>query len=79
MLKQEFISVAGINLNITPGDNFFMLWNGTWYDVQKLQTIQAGVGSLFIFELFLKKKLLENILEEVSYSVHPKGSNRGKK
>lgn len=71
--NRKFISVAGINPDIKPGDNFFMHVNGTWYDSARIADDQAGVGS-YSFLNIPQKKLLENILEEVSIQSHPKGS-----
>jgi len=70
---KKFISTAGINPDIKPGDNFFMHVNGTWYDSAKIADDQAGVGS-YSFLNIPQKELLENILEEVSAQSHPKGS-----
>jgi putative endopeptidase len=71
--ERKFISVAGINTEIKPGDNFFMHVNGIWYDSAKIADDQAGVGS-YSFLNIPQKKLLENILEEVSTQSFPKGS-----
>jgi putative endopeptidase len=70
---KKFISVAGINSEIKPGDNFFMHVNGIWYDSAKIADDQAGVGS-YSFLNIPQKQLLENILEEVSTQSHSKGS-----
>jgi putative endopeptidase len=71
--NKKFISVAGINPDINPGDNFFMHVNGVWYDSAKIADDQAGVGS-YSFLNIPQKQLLENILEEVSTQSHPEGS-----
>lgn len=71
--NRKFVSVAGINPDINPGDNFFMHVNGAWYDSAKIADDQAGVGS-YSFLNIPQKQLLENILEEVSTQPHPKGS-----
>jgi putative endopeptidase len=71
--QREFVSVAGIDPSIKPGDNFFMHVNGIWYDSAKIADDQSGVGS-YSFLNIPQKKLLENILEEVSKSKNPAGS-----
>lgn len=63
----------GIDLAIKPGDNFFNHVNKTWYDQAVIADDQSGVGS-YSFLNIPQKKLLENILEEVSRGTHEKGS-----
>lgn len=63
----------GIDESIKPGDNFFLHVNKTWYDNAVIADDQAGVGS-YSFLNIPQKKLLENILEEVSSGTHEKGS-----
>ncbi|MFT7054798.1 MAG: putative endopeptidase [Candidatus Endobugula sp.] len=63
----------GVNLAIKPGDNFFYHVNKTWYDNAVIADDQAGVGS-YSFLNIPQKKLLENILAEVSNETHEKGS-----
>ena len=71
--QREFISVAGIDPSIKPGDNFFMHVNGIWYDSAKIADDQSGVGS-YSFLNIPQKELLEDILEEVSKAENPAGS-----
>lgn len=71
--QREFVSVAGIDPSIKPGDNFFMHVNGIWYDSAKIADDQSGVGS-YSFLNIPQKELLENILEEVSKAENPAGS-----
>jgi putative endopeptidase len=68
-----FVDVAGIDTAVKPGDNFFMHVNGVWYDTARIADDQVGVGS-YSFLNIPQKKLLENILGEVSSATHPKGS-----
>ena len=63
----------GIDLEIKPGDNFFNYVNKTWLDKAIIADDQVGVGS-YRFLNIPQKKLLENILEEVSSGMHKKGS-----
>lgn len=63
----------GIDLAIKPGDNFFNHVNKTWSDKAVIADDQAGVGS-YSFLNIPQKKLLEDILEEVSSGTHEKGS-----
>jgi putative endopeptidase len=63
----------GIDSTIKPGDNFFNHVNKTWLDNAVIADDQAGVGS-YSFLNIPQKKLLENILEEVSIGTHKKGS-----
>lgn len=72
-LGRQFVSVDGIDSSIKPGDNFFMHVNGIWYDSAKIADDQSGVGS-YSFLNIPQKKLLENILEEVSKAENPTGS-----
>jgi putative endopeptidase len=72
-LGKQFVSVDGIDSSIKPGDNFFMHVNGIWYDSAKIADDQSGVGS-YSFLNIPQKKLLENILEEVSKAENPAGS-----
>jgi putative endopeptidase len=71
--KKQFVSVEGIDNSIRPGDNFFMHVNGIWYDSAQIASDQSGVGS-YSFLNIPQKKLLENILEEVSAADNPAGS-----
>lgn len=63
----------GISQDIKPGDNFFAHVNQTWYDNAVIADDEAGVGS-YSFLNIPQKKLLENILEEVSSETHEQGS-----
>lgn len=72
-VKMDFVAVDEINSNIKPGDNFFMRVNGTWYDTAKIADDQSGVGS-YSFLNIPQKKLLENILSEVSKEEHSAGT-----
>lgn len=63
----------GVDESIRPGDNFFAHVNKTWYDQAIIADDEAGVGS-YSFLNIPQKKLLENILEEVSAENHEQGS-----
>jgi len=67
------IDFNGISETIKPGDNFFEHVNKTWLDTVVIADDQAGVGS-YSFLNIPQKKLLENILTEVSASTHKDGS-----
>ncbi len=71
--KRQFVELAGIDSTIRPGDNFFMHVNGKWYNSAEIDADQVGVGS-YSFLNIPQKKLLEDILTEVSASEHPAGS-----
>ncbi|MEJ2114385.1 MAG: M13 family metallopeptidase N-terminal domain-containing protein, partial [Flavobacteriaceae bacterium] len=71
--EREFVDVSGIDSTIKPGDNFFRRVNGKWYDTVKIDSDQVGVGS-YRFLNIPQKKLLQNILEEVSSAQHQEGS-----
>ncbi|MFK8013635.1 MAG: M13 family metallopeptidase [Marinicellaceae bacterium] len=63
----------GMNSSIKPGDDFFNHMNKTWMDQAVIADDQVGVGS-YRFLNIPQKKLLENILEEVSAGTHKKDS-----
>ncbi|MDG1040946.1 MAG: M13 family metallopeptidase [Polaribacter sp.] len=67
------INFDGITEFIKPGDNFFEHVNKTWLDNAVIAEDQVGVGS-YSFLNIPQKKLLENILTEVSKINHKKGS-----
>lgn len=71
--KNNKLNFDGIDLAIKPGDNFFNHVNKTWYDKAVIADDQVGVGS-YRFLNIPQKKLLENILEEVSSGNQEKGS-----
>ncbi len=71
--ERQFVELAGIDSTIRPGDNFFMHVNGKWYNSAQIDADQVGVGS-YSFLNIPQKKLLEDILTEVSASEHPTGS-----
>jgi len=62
-----------IDSSIKPGDNFFNHMNKNWMDKAVIADDQVGVGS-YRFLNIPQKKLLEDILEEVSSASHKKGS-----
>ncbi|GAB5553171.1 MAG: M13 family peptidase [Saprospiraceae bacterium] len=72
--KSERLAFDGISQDIKPGDNFFHHVNKIWLDNAVIADDQAGVGS-YSFLNIPQKKLLEDILEEVSSGTHEKGSN----
>jgi len=72
-LKQKKIVFDGIDQSIKPGDNFFNHVNKSWYDQAVIAEDQIGVGS-YRFLNIPQKKMLQNILDEVSTDTHPKGS-----
>jgi putative endopeptidase len=67
------IDFDGISENIKPGNNFFEHVNKVWLDSAVIADDQVGVGS-YSFLNIPQKKLLENILKEVSAESHPLGS-----
>jgi putative endopeptidase len=67
------IDFKGISKTIKPGDNFFEHVNKMWLDTVVIADDQAGVGS-YSFLNIPQKKLLENILTEVSAGEHTVGS-----
>lgn len=67
------IDFDGIDLSIKPGDNFFNHVNKSWYDKAVIADDQVGVG-YYRFLNIPQKKLLQNILEEVSTGDHVEGS-----
>jgi putative endopeptidase len=67
------IDFKGISKTIKPGDNFFEHVNKMWLDTVVIAGDQAGVGS-YSFLNIPQKKLLENILTEVSAGQHTVGS-----
>lgn len=73
--KEEHNKLAfdGIDETIKPGDNFFNHVNKTWYDQAVIADDQVGVGA-YRFLNIPQRKLLEDILEEVSNGTHEKGS-----
>ena len=67
------IDFEGISETIKPGDNFFEHVNKTWMDEAVIADDEAGVGS-YSFLNIPQKKLLENILMEISAETHEPGS-----
>jgi len=65
--------VAGIDASTKPGDNFFRHVNGIWYDTAQIAADQSGVGS-YSFLNIPQKKLLQNILDNVSKMENGKGT-----
>lgn len=72
-ITQNKFEFDGIDTSIKPGDNFFNHVNKTWYDKAVIADDESGVGS-YSFLNIPQKKLLENILEEISNGTHKKGS-----
>jgi len=71
--EQKKIDFEGIDQSIKPGDNFFNHVNKSWYDAAIIAEDQVGVGSYRYLNI-PQKKLLQNILEEVSTGNHSVGS-----
>jgi len=67
------IDFDGVTASIKPGDNFFEHVNKQWLDKAVIADDQVGVGS-YSFLNIPQKKLLENILTEVSAGDHTTGS-----
>ncbi len=67
------IAFTGISESIKPGDNFFDHVNKKWYDTVQIADDQVGVGS-YSFLNIPQRQLLQDILEEVSATEHPKGT-----
>jgi putative endopeptidase len=70
---RSFVDVAGLDSSIKPGDNFFRLVNGRWYDTVKIADDQTGIGS-YSFLNIPQKQLLQHILDSVSGTSHAPGS-----
>jgi putative endopeptidase len=71
--KREFVDVPGLDRAVKPGDNFFRFVNGKWTDTAKIAGDQSGVGS-YSFMNIPQKKLLQNILDSVSWTKNTMGS-----
>jgi putative endopeptidase len=71
--QRQFVDLEGLDSTISPGDDFFMHVNGKWYNSVQIDEDQVGVGSYSYLNI-PQRKLLENILDEVSSTNHPKGS-----
>lgn len=71
--KKILVDVAGIDESTKPGDNFFRHVNGLWYDTARIAADQSGVGS-YSFLNIPQKKLLQNILDNVSKMENSKGT-----
>jgi len=67
------IDFEGITESIKPGDNFFAHVNKKWLDTAVIAEDQVGVGS-YSFLNIPQKKLLENILTDVSTTIQKEGS-----
>ena len=67
------VDFDGVTESIKPGDNFFEHVNKTWLDSAVIADDEAGVGS-YSFLNIPQKKLLENILTEVSEQEYEQGS-----
>ncbi|WP_339661798.1 M13 family metallopeptidase [uncultured Polaribacter sp.] len=70
---KNHIDFEGISDSIKPGDNFFNHVNKVWLDTVTIADDQVGVGS-YSFLNIPQKKLLENILTEVSAGNHKNGT-----
>ncbi|MBL4658894.1 MAG: hypothetical protein JKY19_00935, partial [Alcanivoracaceae bacterium] len=73
IVENNKLGFDGIDLAIKPGDNFFNHVNKNWSDKAVIADDQVGVGS-YRFLNIPQKKLLGNILTEVSSGTHEKGS-----
>ena len=69
----EPVVFDGIDSSIKPGDDFFNHVNKTWYEQAVIADDEVGVGA-YRFLNIPQKKLLQNILEDVSKGAYPKGS-----
>ena len=72
-VERKFVDVEGIDHSIKPGDNLFRYVNGLWCDTAQIAADQVGVGP-YMFLNIPQKKLLQNILEELSDGSHADGS-----
>src|SRR6185437_14074161 len=70
---RSFVDVAGLDSSIKPGDNFFRLVNGRWYDTVKIADDQSGIGS-YSFLNIPQRQLLQHILDSVSKTQPAAGS-----
>jgi putative endopeptidase len=71
--EDKNIDFDGVDLSIKPGDNFFYHVNKIWLDLAVIADDEVGVGS-YSFLNIPQKKLLQNILEEVSKGSYKKGT-----
>jgi putative endopeptidase len=71
--KSNKFEFEGIDLTIKPGDNFFNHVNKAWSDTAVIADDEVGVGS-YRFLNIPQKKLLENILTEVSSGTYKMGT-----
>ncbi len=71
--EQHKVVFDGIDDTVRPGDDFFNHVNKTWYEAAVIAEDQVGIGAYRYLNI-PQKKLLQNILEEVSAGEHPEGS-----
>lgn len=71
--KRKYVDVAGLDMSIRPGDNFFLHVNGIWHDTAQIADDQVGVGS-YRFLNIPQRVRLQNILDELATNDYPKGS-----
>jgi len=71
--NKSFVDLAGLDMQIKPGDNFFRYVNGKWYDTARIASDQSGVGS-YSFMNIPQKLLLQHILDSVSKTKNLNGT-----
>ena len=76
-VEPKTVVFDGIDQSIRPGDDFFNHVNKNWVEAAVIEDDQVGVGSYHYLNI-PQKKLLQNILEELSTGMHPEGSNEQK-
>ena len=70
---QGVADIQGIDSSISPGNNFFMHINRTWYDSAQIPPSQAGVGA-YMFMNYPQRLRLKHILDSVSKANNAAGS-----
>ena len=70
---QAVADIQGIDSSISPGNNFFMHINRTWYDSAQIPPSQAGVGA-YMFMNYPQRLRLQHILDSVSKANNAAGS-----
>jgi len=71
------VVITGIDTTKKPGDDFFAYANSIWYDSAQIPASQSGVGS-YSFLNYPQRIRLQAILDSVSGSTNPAGSNEQK-
>ncbi|HVW97907.1 MAG TPA: M13 family metallopeptidase [Mucilaginibacter sp.] len=75
--RTVFFDKSGMDTTVNPADNFFMYVNGTWIKNTKIPPSETGAGGMYEMTVN-NKKILHQILEDVSKQDNPKGSKEQK-